>query len=91
MGGAAKVRLYDTVLKVGDVFPANPVVAAGDSRLLPESFRGVTLENTSIKDLTLQAGRLHAMSQPVSSDLRENFVDLLWRPGRFAVDRLWRR
>lgn len=57
VGGAAKVRLYDTVLKVGDVFPANPVVAAGDSRLLPESFRGVTLENTSIKDLTLQAGR----------------------------------
>ncbi|WP_416146888.1 OprD family porin [Pseudomonas putida] len=85
VGGAAKVRLYDTVLKVGDVFPANPVVAAGDSRLLPESFRGVTLENTSIKDLTLQAGRLHAMSQPVSSDLRENFVTFYGG----AVDSPW--
>nr|WP_043204208.1 OprD family porin [Pseudomonas putida] len=85
VGGAAKVRLYDTVLKVGDVFPANPVVAAGDSRLLPESFRGVTLENTSIKDLTLQAGRLHAMSQPVSSDLRENFVTFYGGP----VDSPW--
>lgn len=84
-GGAAKVRLYDTVLKVGDVFPANPVVAAGDSRLLPESFRGVTLENTSIKDLVLQAGRLHAMSQPVSSDLRENFVTFYGGP----VDSPW--
>ncbi|WP_421666946.1 OprD family porin [Pseudomonas putida] len=85
VGGAAKVRLYDTVLKVGDVFPANPVVAAGDSRLLPESFRGVTLENTSIKDLTLQAGRLHAMSQPMSSDLRENFVTFYGGP----VDSPW--
>ncbi|WP_426811632.1 OprD family porin [Pseudomonas sp. WOUb67] len=85
VGGAAKVRLYDTVLKVGDVYPANPVVAAGDSRLLPESFRGVTLENTSIKDLTLQAGRLHAMSQPVSSDLRENFVTFYGGP----VDSPW--
>ncbi|PNA93351.1 MULTISPECIES: OprD family porin [unclassified Pseudomonas] len=84
-GGAAKVRLYDTVLKVGDVFPANPVVAAGDSRLLPESFRGVTLENTSIKDLVLQAGRLHAMSQPVSSDLRENFMTFYGGP----VDSPW--
>ncbi|MNO38339.1 Porin D precursor [compost metagenome] len=74
VGGAAKVRLFDTVVKVGDVFPANPVVAAGDSRLLPESFRGVTLENTSIDGLTLQGGRLHAMSQPVSSDLNDNFA-----------------
>ncbi|WP_447740919.1 OprD family porin [Pseudomonas laurentiana] len=85
VGGAAKVRLFDTVLKVGDVFPANPVVAAGDSRLLPESFRGVTLENTSIKDLTVQAGRLHAMSQPVSSDLRENFATFYGGP----VDSPW--
>jgi hypothetical protein len=74
MGGAAKVRAFDTVVKVGDVFPANPVVAAGDSRLLPESFRGVTATNTSIEGLSIQGGRLHAMSQPVSSDMRENFA-----------------
>ncbi|WP_323113800.1 OprD family porin [Pseudomonas guariconensis] len=85
LGGAAKVRLFDTVARVGDVFPANPVVAAGDSRLLPESFRGLTLENTSFKDLTLQAGRLHAMSQPMSSDLRENFVTFYGGP----VDSPW--
>lgn len=85
VGGAAKLRLYDTVLRVGDVFPANPVVAAGDSRLLPESFRGVTVENTSLKGLTLQGGRLHAMSQPVSSDLRDNFVTFYGG----AVDSPW--
>ncbi len=85
VGGAAKLRLYDTVLRVGDVFPANPVVAAGDSRLLPESFRGVTVENTSLKGLTLQGGRLHAMSQPVSSDLHDNFVTFYGGP----VDSPW--
>ncbi|MGY2440641.1 OprD family porin [Pseudomonas sp. SDO52101_S400] len=74
VGGAAKVRAFDTVVKIGDVFPANPVVAAGDSRLLPESFRGVTATNTSIEGLSIQGGRLHAMSQPVSSDMRENFA-----------------
>lgn len=31
VGGAAKVRAFDTVVKVGDVFPSTPVVAAGDS------------------------------------------------------------
>lgn len=85
LGGAAKVRLFDTVLRVGDVFPVNPVVAAGDSRLLPESFRGVTLENTSVQGLTLQGGRLHAMSQPVSSNLRDNFVTFYGGP----VDSPW--
>src|SRR3546814_6299088 len=59
IGGAAKIRAFDTVVKIGDVFPANPVVAAGDSRLLPESFTGVTATNTSFDGLTVQAGRLH--------------------------------
>ncbi len=74
VGGAAKIRAFDTVVKVGDVFPSNPVVAAGDSRLLPESFTGVTATNTSIEGLTVQGGRLHAMSQPVSSNMRDNFA-----------------
>lgn len=74
IGGAAKIRAFDTVVKVGDVFPSNPVVAAGDSRLLPESFTGVTATNTSFDGLTVQAGRLHAMSQPTSSNMRDNFA-----------------
>ena len=73
VGGAAKVRFLDTVVKVGDVFPSTPVVAYGDSRLLPESFRGATFTNTSIKGLTLQGGRLHAMCQPNSSSMRDGF------------------
>ncbi|WP_411382723.1 OprD family porin [Pseudomonas sp. L7] len=85
LGGAAKMRVFDTVLRVGDVFPANPVVAAGDSRLLPQSFRGVTVENTSLAGLNLQAGRLHAMSQPMSSDMRESFATFYGGP----VDSPW--
>ena len=69
VGGAVKARLFDTVVKVGDVFPMTPVVHYGDSRLLPESFRGVTVENTSFDGLTLQGGRLHAMSQPQVSTM----------------------
>ncbi|EQM72045.1 OprD family porin [Pseudomonas tohonis] len=74
VGGAVKVKAFDTEVKVGDVFPVTPVVAYGDSRLLPESFRGVTLTNTSLEGLTVQGGRLHSMSQPVSSDMRDNFA-----------------
>ncbi|PMY38171.1 OprD family outer membrane porin, partial [Pseudomonas sp. FW306-2-2C-D06C] len=74
IGGAAKMRLLDTVIKVGDVFPKTPVVHYGDSRLLPESFRGTIFENTSIDGLSIQGGRLHSMSQPDSSSLRDGFA-----------------
>jgi len=73
-GGAAKMRVLDTVIKAGDVFPATPVVAAGDSRLLPQSFRGVTLQNNSLEGLTLQGGRLSGMSQPTQSGMNKGFA-----------------
>jgi hypothetical protein len=85
VGGAVKARLMDTVVKVGDVFPATPVVHYGDNRLLPESFRGVTLANTSIEGLSLQGGRLHAMSQPNSSSMRDGFATFY----AGAVDAPW--
>ncbi|MCU1719135.1 OprD family porin [Pseudomonas sp. 5P_3.1_Bac2] len=85
VGGALKVRAFDSELKIGDVFPTTPVVHYGDSRLLPESFRGVTLANTSVLGLNLQGGRLHAMSQPTQSGMRENFVTFYAGP----VDSPW--
>lgn len=74
LGGAIKTRFLETEIKVGDVFPVTPVVQYGDSRLLPESFRGFTVSNTSIEGLALQSGRLHSMSQPNSSSMRDGFV-----------------
>ncbi|SFB29143.1 OprD family porin [Azotobacter beijerinckii] len=58
---ALKVRLFDdTVLRYGDVRPLTPVVNTSDIRLLPQSFRGGNVVNTSIKGLTLQAGKLES-------------------------------
>lgn len=74
VGGSVKVRAFDTVVNMGDVFPSTPVVSFGDSRLLPESFRGVTAVNKSISGLTLQGGRLHSMSEPQSASMRDEFA-----------------
>ncbi|AMW85884.1 Outer membrane porin, OprD family [Pseudomonas yamanorum] len=74
LGGALKMRLLDTVIKAGDVFPLTPVVAYGDSRVLPESFRGVTAQNTSIEGLSLQGGHLSGMSQPTQSGMDKGFA-----------------
>ena len=85
VGGAVKARLLDTEIKAGDVFPTTPVVHFGDSRLLPESFKGVTVVNTSLDGLTFQGGRLHAMSQPNTSNMKEDFVTFYGG----AVDSPW--
>lgn len=74
VGGAAKLRVLDTVIKVGDVFPLTPVVAYGDSRVLPESFRGVTAQNSSLEGLSLQGGHLSGMSQPTQSGMDKGFA-----------------
>ncbi|MBC3255032.1 OprD family porin [Pseudomonas paralactis] len=74
LGGAAKLRVWDTVIKAGDVFPLTPVVAYGDSRVLPQSFRGLTVQNTSLEGLSLQGGRLSGMSQPNESGMNNGFA-----------------
>jgi len=85
LGAAAKLSAFDTVVKVGDVFPTTPVVHYGDSRLLPESFRGVTLVNTRLDGLIVQGGRLTGMSQPTSSNMVDDFVTFYAGP----VDSPW--
>nr|WP_240431968.1 MULTISPECIES: OprD family porin [Pseudomonas] len=67
-GGALKLRAFDTELKLGDLFPVTPVFQHGDGRLLPQSFRGVSIQNTSIDGLVLQGGRLHSARNKASSN-----------------------
>lgn len=67
-GGAFKARAFNTEMKVGDLFPITPVFQRGDGRLLPQSFSGVSLQNTSIEGLTLQGGRVHAVRNKASSN-----------------------
>ena len=53
---AAKVRLSKTVGKVGGLMPKLPIVASGDSRLLPQVFNGAMITSQEIDGLTLNGG-----------------------------------
>lgn len=56
-GAAIKLKAFDTVLKAGDLFLSNPVIAGGETRMLPQTFRGVSLTNHSIAGLMLETGQ----------------------------------
>lgn len=56
-GGTLKMRAFDTELKAGDLFLTNPVIAGGDSRMLPQTFRGVSLTNHSFDGWMFEGGQ----------------------------------
>lgn len=62
LGGAAKVRLSNTVLRYGDQQVKLPIFNTSDSRLLPEVARGYLLTSQEIPDLTLNAGHFTSLN-----------------------------
>ncbi|WP_277592134.1 OprD family porin [Pseudomonas chlororaphis] len=56
-GATLKIRAFDTELKAGDLFLNNPVIAGGQSRMLPQTFRGVSLANHSFDGWLLEGGQ----------------------------------
>ncbi|WCM50494.1 OprD family porin [Pseudomonas sp. WJP1] len=56
-GGTLKMRAFDTELKAGDLFLANPVIAGGETRMLPQTFRGVSLTNHSFDGWLIEGGQ----------------------------------
>jgi hypothetical protein len=56
-GGTLKMRAFDTELKAGDLFLANPVIAGGETRMLPQTFRGVGLTNHSFDGWMIEGGQ----------------------------------
>ncbi|MBA1188920.1 OprD family porin [Pseudomonas entomophila] len=56
-GAAIKLKAFGTELKAGDLFLTNPVIAGGETRMLPQTFRGVSLTNNSIDGLALEGGQ----------------------------------
>lgn len=58
IGGAAKARISQTTLKVGELIPKLPTILPSDSRLLPQTFRGGMLTSQEIEGLTASFGRM---------------------------------
>ncbi|WP_271407552.1 OprD family porin [Pseudomonas sp. Q1-7] len=68
LGLTAKLRIDDSLLKLGTLQPKLPVALSNDSRLLPQTFRGAWLSSTHIRDLTLDLGRFDRINLRNSSD-----------------------
>lgn len=69
LGLTGKVKVSQTVLKIGTLQPNNPVIKTNDGRLLPQTFQGGEIVSNEIKDLTFTAGQIeHAKGRNSSNN-----------------------
>lgn len=67
-GGAVKLRLSKTQLNYGNLQPTAPVMAAGGSRLFPQTATGWNLFSSEFKDLDLEAGHFTSSNGPTTTN-----------------------
>lgn len=68
LGLTGKVKVSNTVLKVGTLQPKNMAVSSSDSRLLPQTFQGGQVISNEIAGLTLDAGYLNRVNNRDSTN-----------------------
>lgn len=66
-----KLKVSKSTLKVGALAFRSPIVSNNDTRLLPQTFRGVLANSQEIDNLTLQGGKINRIKANSSSDYTE--------------------
>ena len=62
IGGSLKMKFHDTTVVYGNQFPNVPVIATSTVRLLPTVSTGLTIQDKTIQNLTLNAGYFYSMN-----------------------------
>ncbi len=68
LGLTGKIKISQTVAKLGTLQPNNPVIKTNDGRMLPQTFQGGEIVSNEIKDLTLTAGQIESAKGRNSSN-----------------------
>lgn len=74
IGGAVKLKYNDTVLTYGTQFPNVPVMAVSTVRLLPSTATGVSIQDKSFDNLTINAAHFYRMNPVDSTDHLNHFT-----------------
>ena len=70
-GLAAKMRISDTELMLGELMPDIPLLRYDDGRLLPQTFQGAMLVSRELPGLSLQGGQYTSVSLRNSSNMQD--------------------
>ena len=68
IGVTGKAKISKTELKVGTLRPMNPVLVASPARLLPQTYRGISLESKDIPNLDFQSAYIDQVNHRDSTN-----------------------
>lgn len=71
LGVAAKARISNTELKVGEWMVVLPILRSDDGRSLPQTFEGAQITAKEIEGLALYGGQMRGVSWRNSSDMED--------------------
>mgnify|MGYP001579077599 FL=1 len=74
LGGTLKFKIKDTLLKVGNVQPDNPLLATEDTRMLPSIAQGAIVESRPIQGLLLSGGQFWSQVTRQSSNQEKFYL-----------------
>lgn len=78
-GAAIKARFSETVVRYGEQRVKTPIFSSSDSRLLPESMKGLFISSKELSSLTLQFGHFSGTTdrnaQKTNNPLTINYLD----------------
>ncbi|WP_416255084.1 OprD family outer membrane porin [Acinetobacter puyangensis] len=83
IGITAKLKYQDTELKAGTVHPWNPVIFGSVSRLLPQTFQGISFDSKDFDNLELTAGYIEHVNHRDSTN-HEDLSNIAFN-GRFKA------
>lgn len=82
-GGSLKVKYKDTILTYGNQFPTLPIFWIHQARLLPSTATGLSIQDKSFDNLTLNLGYFYSMN-PVDSTKDLNYFTTDYSTGIFG-------
>ncbi|OTG81552.1 OprD family porin [Acinetobacter sp. ANC 4648] len=68
VGVTAKAKMSQTEVKVGTLMPMNPVLVASPARLLPQTYRGISVQSKDIQHLDIQAAYINQVNHRDSTN-----------------------
>ena len=84
LGVAAKARISNTELKIGEWMPVLPILRSDDGRSLPQTFRGGQITSKEFAGLNLYGGQFRANSPRNDASMEEMSLN---GKGAFTSDR----
>ncbi|RJX82096.1 OprD family porin [Pseudomonas sp. LS-2] len=75
LGVAAKARVSNTELRVGEWMPVLPILRSDDGRSLPQTFRGGQITSKEIAGFTLYGGQFRGNSPRNDASMEDMFMN----------------